>query len=215
MAVVDAEYKFIMVDVGSAGRNSDGGIYRNSYISKKFANQEFNVPEPEHLIENGPKLTYFLIGDAAFPLSMYLLRPFSANNINLKKTIFNYRLSRARRCVENAFGILAAKFRLFRRPIIADKKNVIKFVKSCIVLHNFLITKESFHYNYTGLADSESEAGDVIPGAWRNLSSNALIALGRVGATNYSCLANNQRDYLCNYFLTPQGALKFQWNKHF
>ena len=60
-------------------------------------------------------LPFVIVGDEAFPLKKYLLRPypvFSARN-DENKQIYNYRLTRARRVVENAFGVLTQKFRLF------------------------------------------------------------------------------------------------------
>lgn len=34
--------------------------------------------------------------------------------------IFNYRLSRARRVVENVFGLIPSVFRVFRKPILLN-----------------------------------------------------------------------------------------------
>ena len=56
------------------------------------------------------------------------------------KSIFNYRLSRARRIVENAFGILAERFRVFDRRLQIYDHNVIKIVNASCVLHNYLCT---------------------------------------------------------------------------
>ena len=52
------------------------------------------------------------------------------------KLIFNYRLSRAKRIVENTFGILVQHWRVFDRRICMDDQNVIKIVNATCVLHN-------------------------------------------------------------------------------
>jgi len=52
---------------------------------------------------------YAFVGDEAFPLKLYMLRPYSRDNLTDAQRIFNYRLSRARRVIENAFGILTVR----------------------------------------------------------------------------------------------------------
>jgi len=90
LAIVDADYKFITIVVGSYGRNSDGGIFSNSIIGKKL----HNIPKPNPLAENGESLPYVFVGDEAFLLKSYLLRPYSRNALgdNEPNKIFNYRL---------------------------------------------------------------------------------------------------------------------------
>lgn len=53
LAIVDADYKFITIDIGAYGRNSDGGIFSTSEMGKRFQNATFNVPGPTPLIQNG------------------------------------------------------------------------------------------------------------------------------------------------------------------
>jgi len=51
-------------------------------------------------------MPYVFVGDEAFPLKKYFMRPYPGRLINSQeKKVFNYRLSRARRVVENAFSM--------------------------------------------------------------------------------------------------------------
>lgn len=110
MAISDAKYCFVMLDIGAEGRQSDGGVFRRSEIGISFENINMNLPEPSQVEANGPVLPYVLVADEAFALTSYMMRPFPrSKHLDLRKKVFNYRLSRARRVVENAFGMLAAR----------------------------------------------------------------------------------------------------------
>ena len=47
LVVVDANYKFLYVDVGCNGRVSDGGVFRNSSLSTALEGNSLNTPPPE------------------------------------------------------------------------------------------------------------------------------------------------------------------------
>lgn len=65
----------------------------------------------------------------------------------MQERVFNYRLSRSRRIVENAFGICAARFRIFRRPITSQVKTVVLITKAVVALHNYLMFDRKFYGN--------------------------------------------------------------------
>ncbi|KAK4884078.1 hypothetical protein RN001_000349 [Aquatica leii] len=134
LAIVDADYNLIAIDIGAYGRNSDGGIFSTSEMGKRFQNATVNVPGSTPLIQNGEPQPYVLVGGKAFLLKTYMLRPYSRNALgeNEPNKIFNYRLSRTRRVVENAFGPLDARLRCFRghllevQPEFVDKLGILR-----------------------------------------------------------------------------------------
>lgn len=168
-----ANYCFIYADVGCQGRISDGGILRNTSFYRKLQNNELAIPPDDLLPGRTEKVPYVFIGDDAFPLQNNLLKPFPGIQENgSKERIFNYRLSRARRVVENAFGILSAVFRVLRKPLLLEPEKACTVVRCCLYLHNFLRKSESSRNLYTpnGALDSEIE-GNIIEGSWRNDSA--------------------------------------------
>jgi hypothetical protein len=145
LGICDARYRFLAVDIGTPGRQSDSGIFKASTMGRRLENGEMQVPKPAEIFNGGPVLPYFIVGDEAFPLSSYLMRPYpgrGSGNLTYSQEIFNYRLSRARRIIENAFGILSARWRIYRRPINASEKTVSLIMKATVCLHNFILTKE-------------------------------------------------------------------------
>lgn len=90
IALCDADYKFIFVEIGSQGRQSDGGIFRRTSLYRKIKTDTLNIPEPE-IIDGDIPIPYYIVGDAAFPLLENIMRPFPGNFLPQKKRIFNYR----------------------------------------------------------------------------------------------------------------------------
>ena len=90
--------------------------------------------------ELGP-MPYVVVGDDAFPLHTNLMRPYPGRGCPPDQQAFNYRLSFARRIVENAFGILAAQWRVFHTKLSVRPELVTKIVKAACCLHNMLQAK--------------------------------------------------------------------------
>jgi hypothetical protein len=76
-----------------------------------------------------------------------------------------YKLSRARRIFENAFGILAARWRVYHRVIDQRPNKVDEVIKAICVLHNYLSTSGSQYMRHDDV-DRDSN-GDLVPGQWR------------------------------------------------
>ena len=127
--LADANCKFTAIDVGAYGRQSDGGIFRESCLGRCQENGRIEFPPPKLLPKTNIVLPYVILGNEAYPLTLYLMRPFPRQDLNEPKKIFNYRLSRARRCIECAFGILRAKRRILTTEIDISVLNCVQMIK--------------------------------------------------------------------------------------
>ena len=124
LGLVDADYKFLWVDVGANGSTSDCAVFNQSNLKASLENGTLLIPAPEPLPQDDIDMPYFIVGDDAFPLHTSMMKPFSSRRLTDEERIFNYRLSRARRIVENAFGILANRFRCLLTTMPQEPKTV-------------------------------------------------------------------------------------------
>lgn len=213
-ALVDADYNFIFVDVGCQGRISDGGVFKNSMLHKKLESGNMNLPPPKPLPGKNKEVPYVILADEAFALTKNIMKPYSGvHNIGSKERVFNYRLSRARRTVENAFGISSAVFRVLRKPLLLEPEKAELVVMTIVYLHNFLRKSKSSRNIYTppGSFDTELE-GQVIQGSWRQ-EDTPLSSLHNIRLIPRRPPINAQeiREEYADYFLT-NGNLPWQNN---
>ncbi|CAH2016203.1 unnamed protein product [Acanthoscelides obtectus] len=139
LALVDYHYNFLFADVGCQGRISDGGVFAHTSFCKTLYAGTLKLPEESILPGRTENVPYVFVADDAFALHKHILKPYGGTHENNSpKRTFNYRLSRARRVVENAFGILSSVFRVLRKPILLKEDNAALVVLSCVYLHNFL-----------------------------------------------------------------------------
>ena len=194
MALVDARYRFIMVDVGANGRACDAGICARSTMSTALEQNEVHIPPPRPLPGRVNSVPFVVVGDDAFGLKPHIMKPYPGREIGDFERIHNYRLSRARRVSENAFGILAKRFRVLDRKIHLDADKSTTVVNACIVLHNFLMTQNDAQYTRT---TDESIA--------------PLQTVPRQGCNRSSESARHIRDEFADYFIS-KGQVDWQWD---
>lgn len=216
LAVAAADYKFTYVDVGCNGRISDGGVFQNCSLGDGLERGILHVPNSEPLSGREMAVPYCFVADDAFAMKSYILKPYPFRDQPAPNRIFNYRLSRARRIVENSFGIIANKFRVLRKPINLDPETVTDIVLAICTLHNFLLGTQSARSNYlqSGLVDTEAEeTHQIVPGSWReeSISNNVFFPLNRGNRNNYKVSQKEVRDEFKEYFMTPTGEVPWQY----
>ncbi|XP_040069512.1 putative nuclease HARBI1 [Ixodes scapularis] len=86
---------------------------------------------------------------------------------------YKFKLSRARRIIEYTFGILVARWRIFRQTFQASEETLEAIVWAYVNLHNYLrVCDESEQgerrYCPVGYADQEAASGAVTGGQWRS-----------------------------------------------
>ncbi|KAJ8888528.1 hypothetical protein PR048_008019 [Dryococelus australis] len=174
MALVDAEYKFILVAM--AGYLMVVCLLPVGYrlLWKKSLSSLEKTPLPGR---NLP-VPNIIVADDEFPLKPYLLKPFP----------YNYRLSRARRIVENVIGIVSAVFRVLRKPL--------------------LLNPDLYALKGT-LGSVNSETGQVQCGMWREegFPVENLLPIARQRSVNYSFTAKDAIEEFMHYFVSPVGEV--------
>ena len=210
LALVDGDYKFLWSDIGSNGSASDAQVFNGSELKDAIEDGSIGFPPPAPLPGDDRPMPYFIIGDDAFALRTWMMKPYSKRHMTIEERILNYRLSRGRRIVENAFGILGARFQCLLTTMKQDPNTVQSIVLACICLHNLMRTR------YPGLQnaalDQEDNLHAVIPGAWRD--GRDVPDMDHIGGGNNRATraAKAQRDYLKEYYNSPVGAVPWQLN---
>ena len=131
--VVDCKYLFRDIVIGWPGSVHDARVLSNLEIFK-IGEQKKLLPEDYHVNFGGKFIGLVILGDPAYPLLPWLLKPCpeNPNTIRLHRS-FNYRLSRARVTVENAFGRWKGRFRRFFKRVDMDIGNLI--ICHCCIMH--------------------------------------------------------------------------------
>ena len=207
LAVCNARYEFLLVDIGDSGRQSDGTIYNENNL--------LDIQKPEKINPDSSKLYPFVfVADDAFGLKPHMMKPYPNQNLPIEQRIFNYRLSRARRVIENTFGIATSRFRVFRRPIIAKTEKIKSITKAVVALQNYLMKKRTQNndnnYNYcpTSFIDRDTRLGITLRD-WSKEQTNSagLQQISQMGSNNYSRDAKEVRDDFRTYFCSTEGSL--------
>lgn len=212
LAIVDAEYRFLLVDFGTNGRISDGGVLQNTTFYEKLKNDSLHIPPPDDVCDNFTYVPYAFVADDAFPLRVDILKPFRQGQLDSpEKEVFNYRISGARHIVENVFGLLAARFRIFQSSINLDPQNIEKVVMAACALHNFLIEEQSSTYAPSNLLYEENRIDGSVISVGCDSSDSKMVPLNRRRG-NISNDAKEIRDKFMHYFMND---CKLSWqNKH-
>ena len=133
-------------------------------------------------------------GDEAFSLSEKFMRRYAGSTLSEKQRIFNYRLCRARRYVECAFGTLSNKWRILHTALIVSKEFYKDIVKACVLLHNLVRSKDVYRSEEIYMT--------------QNCNSVNRAACSRTRRS-----ASNVRDRFADYFASRERALPWQVNK--
>jgi hypothetical protein len=206
MAVAGPNYEFSAVDIGASGSQSDGGVFAKSGIGKALDNKTLGFPKPK--IVGKEMLPHVLLADDAFPLKDNIMKPYPGKFLEVSQRIYNYRLSRARMVVENSFGLLAARWRIFGTAILADMDLVKSIVETSCILHNFLLSKNDFN---SITVDSEVN-GEFVEGNWRNVTGGDIgfVQINQQGSNNFKLSASEVRNKFKTYFSSKEGEVIWQ-----
>ena len=109
LAIVGPDYESIYADVGSNGRMNDSGVWNSSDLRKRIEDDDLGIPALTPLPFGCTRIPYVFVGDDAFALKTYMMKPYPQKDLTAEKRIYNYPHSRSRRISENLFGILANK----------------------------------------------------------------------------------------------------------
>lgn len=128
------------------------------------------------------------------------MRPYPSKNLTKQQRISNYRLSRARRVVENAFGILASRWRIFHKALNISLETVDSIIKATICLHNLLMDTTQ----YCTETCWQTADGQITEGEWRTIiDAHNFRSLLNCGSNNHADIRNTFADYFLNEDQVP------------
>ena len=205
LIVAGPEYECLYVDIGTNGRNPDGHAWSRCSLKKALDDREnpLNIPVPCPLPGRTTEVPFVLVGDEAFPLSKFMLKPFPSKNLTVEHRIANYRISRA----------MGNRWRCFRSPFSLPPCKVQQITLAVLTLHNWLradATSRNIYSPPTLIDREDPEAGEVTAGLWRtNTPTDSFLDLRSSSSRNYTNEAKGMREEFTSWF-NNEGDLPWQ-----
>ncbi|KAH6928054.1 hypothetical protein HPB50_011007 [Hyalomma asiaticum] len=197
LAVVDSDYKFVIVDVGAYGKQSDGGVLEQSKFGRRLEDGKLYLPR-----------------DLDLPNTQTVVDPFKMYKQRGKFWWMSFCMWSCKwRCAENAFGILVTRWRILARTMGEEPKQAEKMVKALCALHNFLMhrgTANEDAYCGPGFADSVDGFGQQRSGHWRDLLAQPPMQVARTQARHFAQAARQVRGLYAHYFYSAVGKVPWQ-----
>ena len=195
-------------------RNSDGGNWLQSPMRKALEKKYFESSKPQPLHENRKETVFVCVGDDAFSLTNYMMKPNSQNDLTTDNRIFKYGFLHARQISENAFGILANRWRVLRKPFSLQPEKVKIITFAILILHNWLRSGSSSERIYVppNLIDAEDLSNDeIIYGDWRSdIPTNTWCDLQPSYSRNAMKQAKEIWEEFEDHFMKG-GSVPWQW----
>ncbi|XP_055056402.2 putative nuclease HARBI1 isoform X1 [Misgurnus anguillicaudatus] len=134
-AVVDGKGMFWDLDIGQPGSKDDSSVLRKSHLwtwattSDAFSSRVKDVC--------GTDVGYFILGDSAYPLQRWLLKPYpGTGRITDGQELYNAKTNQAHCVVKQAFGRLKGRWKCISKKNNCSVNLVIDMVEACCTLHN-------------------------------------------------------------------------------
>ena len=160
---VDYRGIFIDVYIGWPGRVHDARVFRNSSLFQKASRGQLLPDWPKYF--GRVKIPLVLLGDPAYPLLPWLMKPYTHHAaLTPKQKNFNRRLSKARVVVEQAYGRLKGRWRCLLKRLDHLTENVPYVVSTCVTLHNICeLFGDNFHDDWeisSGVTEHHHRSSD-------------------------------------------------------
>ncbi|XP_044184341.1 protein ALP1-like [Acropora millepora] len=140
MGMVDARHRFVWASCGFPENSHDSIIIFQSTNLWSEITYGQTIPDIGKDVE-GDNVPPLILGDSAFPFRSWLMKPYTSAVLTPSQKYYNYRLSRARMSIEEAYGELKDRWRVLQRKCESAQEEVRDNTLACIVLHNICIER--------------------------------------------------------------------------
>ncbi len=179
MALVDGDYKFILVYVGSNGSSSDSQICEDWKLKYSINQDVIGFLPADHLPDDDKDTWYIFVCKNAFPIQTYMMKTYGRHGLEIPEIIYNYITNHCRRESENAFGILTNWFGCLLTPIKFQPNLASTVVLGAICCHNLM--RMWYPAIQNAVIDWEDANNWLTPEEWRrgNIWEQELLHIPR------------------------------------
>lgn len=200
LSILDAHSRFQYIEIIENNTYENPTVYKNSRLYKSLRKNSLNLPPAKTLKEQTDKTPYFFVASDIFNMDRFILKNYDEDmKLSRSQQAFNFRINRAKIPSQMAFDIMFYKFKIFNKINDIKMKNVKLIIKTCCILHNYLIEKITKPMDYNENLQN------------LNVPRSTLRYISQQMSETYE-KATETRENVCNYCVN-EGNIPEQWRK--